>query len=110
MVKKHYLRIIQKSSGKEYGEKKNCNMSASWIGNMEKGNEKLNKQKWENITVLEQKAALTKFQKWKNITALELKAALTKFQKWKSLGIDKVPNFLVKCPVIVPCYVYKSTD
>ena len=36
-------------------------MSASWIGNMEKGNEKLNEQKWENITVLEQKAALTKF-------------------------------------------------
>ena len=36
-------------------------MSASWIGNMEKGNEKLNKQKLENITVLEQKAALTKF-------------------------------------------------
>ena len=42
---------------------------------MEKGNEKVNGQKWENITVL------------------ELKAALTKSQKWKSPGIDKVPNF-----------------
>ena len=36
-------------------------MSASWIGNMEKGNEILNEQTWENVTVLEQKAALTKF-------------------------------------------------
>ena len=58
-----------------WGEKKACNMSASWIGNMEKGNEKLKKQECENITVL------------------ELKAALTKSQKWISPGIDKVPNF-----------------
>ena len=26
------------------GEKKGCNMSESWIGNMEKGNEKVNGQ------------------------------------------------------------------
>ena len=50
-------------------------MSASWIGNMEKGNEKVKKQEWENIAVL------------------EMKAALTKSQKWKSPAIDKVPNF-----------------
>ena len=50
-------------------------MSASWIGNMEKGNEKVKEQEWRNITVL------------------ELQAALTKSQKWKSSGIDKVPNF-----------------
>ena len=42
---------------------------------MEKGNEKVKKQGWENITVL------------------ELKAAMAKSQKWKSPGIDKVPNF-----------------
>ena len=58
-----------------WGEKKACNMSASWIGNMEKGNQKVKEQEWQNITVL------------------ELKAALTKSQKWKSPGIDKVPNF-----------------
>ena len=58
-----------------WGEKKACNMSASWIGNMEKGNEKIKEQEWPNITVL------------------ELKAALTKSQKWKSLGFDNVPNF-----------------
>ena len=34
-----------------WGEKKACNMSASWIGNMEKGNEKVKEQEWENITV-----------------------------------------------------------
>ena len=56
-------------------EKKACNMSASWIGNMEKENETVKKQEWENITVL------------------ELKAELTKPQKWKLPGIDKVPNF-----------------
>ena len=58
-----------------WGEKKACNMSASWIGNIEKGNEKVNEQEWENITVL------------------ELKAALTKSQKLKSPGTVKVPNF-----------------
>ena len=58
-----------------WGEKKACNMSASWIGNMEKGNEKVKEQEWQNITVL------------------ELQAALTKSLKWKSPGIDKVPNF-----------------
>ena len=58
-----------------WGEKKACNMSASWIGNMEKGNQKVKEQEWQNITVL------------------ELKAALTKSQKWKSPAIDKVPNF-----------------
>ena len=58
-----------------WGEKKACNMFASWVGNMEKGNEKVKEQEWENITVL------------------ELKAALTKSQKWKSPGIEKVPNF-----------------
>ena len=42
---------------------------------MEKGNEKVKEQEWENITVL------------------ELKAALTKSQKWKSPRIEKVPNF-----------------
>ena len=50
-------------------------MSASWIGNIQKENEKVKEQKLENITVL------------------ELKAALTKSQKWKSPGNDKVPNF-----------------
>ena len=48
-------------------------MSASWVGNMEKGNEKVKKQEWENITVLELKAALTKS---KNGNHLEM----TKFQ------------------------------
>ena len=43
-----------------WGEIKACNMSASWIGNMEKENEKVKEQKWEIITVLELKAALTK--------------------------------------------------
>ena len=50
-------------------------MSTSWIGNTEKENEKVKEQEWENITVL------------------ELKAAFTKSQKWKSPGINKVPNF-----------------
>ena len=50
-------------------------MSASWIGNMEKENEKVKEEEWQNITVL------------------ELKAVLTKSQKRKSPGIDKVPNF-----------------
>ena len=50
-------------------------MSASWIGNMEKGNEKVKEQEQQNINIL------------------ELQAALTKSQKWKSPGIDKVPNF-----------------
>ena len=40
-------------------EKKACNMFASWIGNMEKENEKLKEQEWEKITVLELKAAMT---------------------------------------------------
>ena len=38
-------------------------MTASWIGNTEKENEKVNEQEWENITVLEPKAALTNAQK-----------------------------------------------
>ena len=50
-------------------------MSAGWIGNMEEGNEKVNEQEWENITVL------------------KLNAAMTKSQRWKSPGIDKVSNF-----------------
>ena len=50
-------------------------MSASWIGNMEEGNEKVNEQEWENISVL------------------KLNAELTKSQRWKSPGIDKVSNF-----------------
>ena len=50
-------------------------MSANWIGNTEKENEEVKEQEWENITVL------------------ELKAEMTKSQKWKSPGIDKVPNF-----------------
>ena len=58
-----------------WGEEKACNISASWIGNKEKENEKVKEQEWENITVL------------------ELKEALTKSQKWKSPGIDRVPNF-----------------
>ena len=66
-----------------WGEKKACNMSASWIGNMEKGNEKVKEQEWENITILELKAALTQIS-----------------QKWKLPGSDK---FFVKCPFIVPC-------
>ena len=49
-------------------------MSASWIGNTEKENEKVNEM---GI-----------------ITVLELKAhVFTTSQKWKSPGIDKVPNF-----------------
>ena len=55
-----------------WGDKKACNVQ---IGNMEKGNEKVKEQEWENITIL------------------ELKAALTKSHKWKSPGIYKVPNF-----------------
>ena len=67
---------VEKVLEKGYGERKKPeNMSASWIGNMEKGNEKVKELEWEDITVL------------------ELKAALTKPQKWKSSGIDKVPNF-----------------
>ena len=50
-------------------------MSASWIGNMVKGNEKVKEQEWQNITVR------------------ELQTALNKSQKWKSPGIDKVPIF-----------------
>ena len=58
-----------------WAEKKACNVSASWIGNMEKENEKVKEQEWQNITVR------------------ELQAALTKSQRWKSSGIDKVLNF-----------------
>ena len=58
-----------------WGEIKACNMSVSWIGNIEKGNQKVKEQGWQNITVL------------------EIKAALTKSQKWKSPGTDKVQNF-----------------
>ena len=63
-----------------WGDKKACNVQ---IGNMEKGNEKVKEQEWENITILELKAALTQ-----------------KSQKWKLPGSDK---FFVKCPFIVPC-------
>ena len=67
-----------------WAEKKACNTSASWIGNMEKGNEKVKEHEWQNITVLELQAALTKSQ--------------------------KSPKFLVKCPSIVPFYVYKVIE
>ena len=73
------------------GREKSLNKSASWIENMEKGNEKVKEQEWEDITVL------------------ELKAALTKSQKWKSPGIES-PKFLVKYPFIVPCYIYKVIE
>ena len=33
---------------------------------MEKRNEKVKEQEWQNITVLELQAALAKFQKWKS--------------------------------------------
>ena len=66
---------IEKFWKEIWGEKKACNMSASWIVNTQKGNQKVKEQEWQNITIL------------------ELKAALTKSQKWKSTGIDKVPNF-----------------
>ena len=65
---------IEKSR-KGIWREKACNMSASWIGNMEEGNENVNEQEWENITVL------------------KLNAELTKSQRWKSPGIDKVSNF-----------------
>ena len=60
--KKNHLRTVQKSSGKRYRERKKLVMSASWIGKMEKENEKVKEQEWENITTLELKAALTKSQ------------------------------------------------
>ena len=75
-----------------WGEEKACNISTSWIGNAEKENEKVNEQKWENITVL------------------GLKAALTKSQKWKSPGVNKVPKFLVKCAFMVHCCIFKFTE
>ena len=46
-----------------WGDKKACNVSASWKGNMEKDNKQVKEQECENIIVLELKAALTKFQK-----------------------------------------------
>ena len=49
-----------------WGEEKACNMTANWIENTEKENEKVNEQEWENIIVLELKVALTKSQKWKS--------------------------------------------
>ena len=49
-----------------WGEKKACNTSASWIGHMEKGNENVKEEEWENLLVLQLKAALTKSQKWKS--------------------------------------------
>ena len=64
---------IEKFWDRIWGEKKACNMCASWVGNMEKVNEKVKEEEWENITVLKQ--------------------ALTKSQKLKSPGIDKIPNF-----------------
>ena len=45
-------------------EEKACNVSASWIGNTEKENEKVKKSEQKNITILELKAALIKSQKW----------------------------------------------
>ena len=33
-----------------WGEKKTCNMSASWVANMDKENEKVKEQEWENRT------------------------------------------------------------
>ena len=51
---------IKKCWKRIWGEKKACNMSARWIGNVEKGNEKVKKQGWKNIIVLELKATLTK--------------------------------------------------
>ena len=42
---------------------KACNISASWVGKLEKGNEKVNEQDWENITAPKLKAALTKSHK-----------------------------------------------
>ena len=60
-------------------------MSARQIGNIEKENEKVKEQEWENITVL------------------ELKTALTKSQKWKSPGNDKVLNFLLNA--LSSCHV-----
>ena len=41
---------------------------------------------------MEKENEKVKQQERKNITVLELKAALTKFQKWKSPGIEKIPN------------------
>ena len=51
---------IEKFCKRIWGEEKACSMSASWIGNTEKENEKVNKLEQENIIVLELKAALTK--------------------------------------------------
>ena len=51
---------IKKCWKRIWGEKKAYNMSARWIGNVEKGNEKVKKQGWKNIIVLELKATLTK--------------------------------------------------
>ena len=68
-------------------EKKACNMSASWRGNMEKGNEKVKEQEWEKI--------------------LELEAALTKSQKWKPPGIYKAPNFWLN-PLSSPHVMFTS--
>ena len=39
---------IEKSRKGIWGEEKACNMSASWIGNMEKENKKVKEQEWEN--------------------------------------------------------------
>ena len=66
-------------------------MSASWIVNKERENERVNEQEWENII------------------APELKAALTKSQKWISPGIDKVPNSWLNAH-FVPCYIYKMQN
>ena len=84
-----------------WGEKQACNMSASWIGNMEKENEIVKEQEWEIITVL------------------ELKTVLTKSQKWKSPGIDKVSsshvlftsllNEIMQNPVKTPEWMREGT-
>ena len=49
-----------------WGVRKACNTSASWKGNMEKQNETVKEQEWENISVLELKAALAKTPKRKS--------------------------------------------
>ena len=51
------------------GEKKACNMSESWLGNLEKGNEKETEQEWENITVPELKAASTSLSNSNHLTS-----------------------------------------
>ena len=44
MVKEAPPKVLER----DVGRKKACNMAASWIGNTEKENEKVNGQEWEN--------------------------------------------------------------